>query len=190
MPKRTNGKLGALTRGLIVLPALVVALSLAFTGAASAQTAFQASVNGINPKPKPPCAPTITSPPRAAVFCGSASIAGYGPVVWTLNATPTSPVISGCFNYSGTTTFELLGGGGTLVLDETGQACAPGNSGASSASANSFGHPTYATASWMVDPASTGQFEGVTRAGTDTLHAAGAQLMGTYTGTLVPPASS
>lgn len=81
-----NWKLGAFTRRLIVLPALVVAVSLAFTGAASAQTAFQASVKGNNPPPKP--CPTTT-------FCGSANIAGYGPATWTLNGISTTPVSSG-----------------------------------------------------------------------------------------------
>jgi hypothetical protein len=60
---------GALTRVVILLPALVVALSLTFAGAASAQS-FQASVKGITPRDK--ACPTTT-------FCGTASIAGHGP---------------------------------------------------------------------------------------------------------------
>ena len=46
-------KLGALTRRLILPPAFVVALSLAFAGVASAQqgTPFQASVRGFVQKP-------------------------------------------------------------------------------------------------------------------------------------------
>jgi hypothetical protein len=177
-----NWKLGAFTRRLIVLPALVVAVSLAFTGAAYAQTAFQASVKGNNPPPKP--CPTTT-------FCGSANIAGYGPATWTLNGISTTPVSSGicprtglvpAFTYTATTTFELLNGGGTLILDESGLVCAPGNSG--SAPPQSHGFPEYASSSWTVDPLSNGQFSGLTGSGTDALHAAGAHFSGTYTGTL------
>ena len=49
----TKLTLGRRKRGLIVVPALVLALSLAFTGAASAQSGFQATVKGANPKPTP-----------------------------------------------------------------------------------------------------------------------------------------
>ena len=174
---------GSVARHLHLLPALVVALSLAFAGAASAQTSFQATVNGINPKPKPPCPTT---------FCGTASIAGYGPATWTLNAISTTPVSSACpstglvsaFTYQATTTFELLSDGSTLVLNETGLVCAPGNS--SSAPPQSFGFPEYAkNSSWTVESGS-GQFGGLTGAGTDALHAAGARISGTYSGTLGP----
>jgi hypothetical protein len=166
---------GSVARHLLLLPALVVALSLAFAGAASAQTSFQATVNGINPKPKPPCPTT---------FCGTASIAGYGPATWTINAISTTTVSSACFSYQATTTFELLSDGSTLVLNETGLVCAPGNS--SSAPPQSFGFPEYAkNSSWTVESGS-GQFSGLTGAGTDALHAAGARISGTYSGTLGP----
>lgn len=176
---------GALTRHLILLAGLVAVLSAAFTGAASAQTTFQARVTGINPKPNPPCVSTVT-PPTPAVFCGSASIAGYGPAFWTLNATATS-LTSPCFTYTGTTTFRLLQSRppSTLVLDEIGTACSPGKSG--SAPSQGFGSPLFANASWTVDPASTGIFAGVTGEGTDTAQSTGAATIGTYTGTLAPP---
>lgn len=166
---------GSVARHLLLLPALVVALSLTFAGAASAQTSFQATVNGINPKPKPPCPTT---------FCGTASIAGYGTATWTINAISTTTVSSACFSYQATTTFELLSDGSTLVLNETGLVCAPGNS--SSAPPQSFGFPEYAkNSSWTVESGS-GQFSGLTGAGTDALHAAGARISGTYSGTLGP----
>ena len=169
-----------LTRPLLLLPALVVALSVSFTGAASAQTAFQASVKGISPKTKP-CATT---------FCGTASIAGYGPATWTINAISTTPASGPCpygppalasaFTYQATTTFELSDGS-TLVLNESGLVCAPGNS--ASAPPQSFGFPEYANSSWTVESA-TGQFSGLTGgAGTDALHADGARISGTYRGT-------
>jgi hypothetical protein len=166
----------SVARHLLLLAALVVALSLAFTGAASAQTSFQATVNCINPKPKPAC-PTIT-------FCGTASIAGYGAATWTLDATSTTTVSSACFTYLATTTFELLSDGSTLVLNESGLVCAPGNS--SSAPPQSFGFPVYAkNSSWTVESGS-GQFSGLTGSGTDTLRSAGARISGTYSGTLGP----
>ena len=159
---------GAVMRHLIFAPALVVALSLAFTGAASAQTAFQASVSGVVPKPKPPC-PTTT-------FCGSASIAGYGPATWTLNVTNNTTVSPACFTYQAVTTFELLSDDSTLVLDESGLVCGPGNS-YPALPPTSFGGPLKSTGSWTVDPLSNGQFSGLTGAGTDALHTAGAQSL-------------
>jgi hypothetical protein len=176
---------GAVMRHLIVVPALVAAVSLAFTGAASAQT-FQASVKANTPPPEP-CPGTIT-------FCGSASIAGYGPATWTLTAITTTPTSGPCpygppafvsdFTYTATTTFELLSGDGTLVLDESGLVCAPGNS--ASAPPQSHGFPEYASSSWTVDPLSNGVFSGMTGSGTDALHAAGAHFSGTYSRTLGP----
>jgi hypothetical protein len=196
--ERNKWKLGALARRLIVLPVLVAVVGLAFTAAASAQVAFQATVKGVN---NPlgnlgPCVQTIPSTyVTTHVFCGSTSIAGYGPVTWTLNATSVTPVSSACFDYTGITTFQLLSGDGTLVVDESAQACAPGSSG-SAPSQDYFRAPLFANASWTVDPAttgplaSTGVFAGVSGAGTDTLQSGGPQLTGTYTGTLVPRAGS
>jgi hypothetical protein len=174
---------GVVTRYLLLLPALVVALSLSFTGAASAQPAFQATVKGISPKTKP-CATT---------FCGTASIAGIGPATWTINVpdngtTPASgpcpygpPALVKAFTYTATTTFTLSDGS-TLVLNESGLVCAPGNS--QSAPPQSFGFPEYANSSWTVEGTPTGQFEGLAgAAGTDALHAAGAQISGTYSET-------
>ena len=105
----------------------------------------------------------------------------------TLNATSTTPVSSACpttglvsaFTYQATTTFELSDGS-TLVLNESGLVCAPGNS--QSAPPQSFGFPEYATSSWTVTSAS-GAFSGLTGAGTDALRAAGANNSGTYSGT-------
>ena len=184
--KANASRPGAVMRHLILVPALVAAVSLAFTGAASAQTAFQASVKGITTKTEPPCAQTIASPPTVyAVFCGSASIAGYGPATWTLNVT-NNTTSEPCFTYQAVTTFELLSDDSTLVLDESGLVCAPGNS--ASAPPQSRGFPEYASSIWTVDSLSNGQFSGLTGgAGTDALHTAGAQIHGTYSGTLLGP---
>lgn len=169
---------GAVTRYLMLLPALIFALSLAFTPTASAQTAvpFRAKVNGIRPKPKPPCPTTA--------FCGTASIAGYGAATWTFDPTPTMTVSSACFAYTAETTFRLLSDGSTLVLNENALACAPGNS---VAPPQSFGDPLYSkNSSWTVE-AATGQFSGLTGVGTDTLRTDGARASGTYSGTLLNP---
>lgn len=181
---------GALTRSHILLPVLVVALSLSFTGAASAQTAFEASVNGDNassPAAKPPC-------PSLSAFCGTARIGGYGPATFTINVLATVPTSGPCpfgppglrsfFTYTATTTFTLSDGS-TLGLDESGLVCAPGNSGSVPPQSFVYGLPLYANNStWTVESA-TGQFSGLTGgAGTDALHAAGARISGTYSGTL------
>ena len=191
--KANTRSAGVLTRPNILLPALVVALSLSFTGAASAQTAFEASVNGVNglsPAAKPPCAST---------YCGTASIAGYGPATWTANATGTARASGPCpfgppglmsfFTYQATTAFELPdvlpdGRHPTLTLSESGLVCAPGNSGSVPPQFVVYGFPEYANnSSWTVDTA-TGAFSGLTGgAGTDALHAAGARISGTYSGT-------
>lgn len=168
--------LRAMTRYLILLPALVAGLSLGFSAAASAQTAvpFQASVNGIHPKPKPPCPTTA--------FCGSANIAGYGAATWTLDFTITGAVSSACFGYTATTAFQLLSDNSTLVLNENALACAPGNS---VAPPQSFGVPLYSKNSTWTVAAASGQFSGMTGEGTDALRTDGARAYGTYTGTLL-----
>jgi hypothetical protein len=166
---------------------LVVALSLAFTASASAQTAFQASVTANTPKPKPCSNPG---------FCGTADIAGYGPATYTTIVTsetnvssapcppPFPPGSSSAFAYTMTDTFQLLSDGSTLVVDESGLVCTPGNSQAGITPAGSF--PAYASASWTVDTTQppTGQFAGLTGSGTDAGHSAGAHLSLIYSGTL------
>jgi hypothetical protein len=161
-------------RHLVVSAALVAALSLAATGAASAQTTFQASVSATNPK-LAPCQ-------NGAVFCGSATIAGHGVATWSwsLNSL-TSTTDPNCDNYTGAVTF-MLGDGSTLVLNEGGSVCGPGNSLVAQLNAPAVGNPAYASGNWTVASA-TGQFDGLAAAtGTDVLHAAGAQTSGTYSG--------
>ena len=155
--KANAWRAGALTRPVKPLPALVVVLSLAFTGAASAQTAFQANVNGITPK----------SMPCATTFCGTASITGYGPATWTLNAISTTPVSGPCpygppalvsaFTYQATTTFELSDSAqSTLVLNESGLVCAPGNSQSAPPNPSACrSTPTTAAGRWRTPAASS-----------------------------------
>ena len=132
-----------------------LALSLGLTATASAQPAFLASVKGINPKGHTQCPSTE--------FCGTASIAGYGTATWRINKIVTTPVSSGiclrtglvpAFTYTATTTFVLgVRESSTLVLDEHGLVCAPGNSASAQALTPSFGAREYANnSSWTVDP--------------------------------------
>lgn len=162
---------------LVLLAALVVGLSLAFAGAASAQTGFQASVTGVAPKPKP-C-------PGGAFLCGTA-ITNYGPAAWTWTVLNDAEISNTCGVYPGgiyeaAVTF-VLGDGSTLVLDENGTLCQPGNALSAPGSMNSFGNPFTITGSWTALSAN-GQFGSITGPGTDNLHTAGAQISGTYTAT-------
>jgi hypothetical protein len=170
---------GAFRRCLLVLPALIVGLSLVVPAAASAQTTvpFQASVNAINQKPM--------SCPQG--ICGSANIAGYGAATWTADVTSVTSVSSECLSYTATTTFTLASDGSKLVLDENGLGCGPGNS-LNTPTPKAFGVPLDINGSWTVDTAdSTGQFNGLTGNGTDTLSQNGARHNGTYSGTLLGP---
>src|SRR5262245_21644009 len=165
----------------IGMPALIVALSLGFTGAASAQTPFQATVKATEPLPKPPC-------PNGAFACGTANLAGYGAASWNWTVTSLTPVVSSCDStYTATVEFTLASDpGSTLVLDESGNLCAPGKDGAGfwKEGPKAFGHPFTIVGSWTVDPASTGQFFGLTGSGSDLVDTAGANIAGSYSGTL------
>jgi hypothetical protein len=173
---------GAFMRRLILLPVLVVAVSLAVTGAASAQTAFQADVKGAG-SPVAGCS-------NGAFFCGTATIAGYGTASWSFYLTGLTPVQTSCGStYTATTDFTLASDGSTLALDEGGYVCAPGKDGASffGGGHSSVGNPNHTYGTWTVDTAdSTGQFAGLGGSGTDALQDAGGQVSGNYTGTLGP----
>ena len=184
-PKANKCKWGAFTRRLIVLPALVVAVSLAFAGAASAQTPFQASVTSTVTLPAP-CS-------NGAFFCGTANIAGYGAASWDFGNV-TNPTISDTpcgTTYTATTEFTLLSDpASTLVLDESGNVCGLGNDGAAyrgyfPEGPKAYGHPFAIVGNWTVDPASTGRFSGLTGSGTNLMNVvAGAHAAGSYSGAL------
>ena len=165
----------------MLVSALGVALSLAFTGEASAQTPFQATVSATQTLPAGPCA-------NGAFFCGTANLAGYGSESWNFFVTSSTPVPSSCgSSYTATTEFTLAGDpGSTLVLDESGALCAPGKDGAAffKEGSKAYGHPFTIVGSWSVDPTSTGQFAALAGSGTDLVKTAGARAAGSYTGTL------
>jgi uncharacterized low-complexity protein len=169
-------------RRLVLLPVIGVALSLAFAAPASAQTAFQANGTSTQQKPNGPC-------PNAAsgeYICGTADLAGYGAASWDFVVTSTTAVLTQCGStYTATTSFTLASDpSSTLVVDESGNACAPGLDGNGYWKNNGYGHPFSFVGSWTVDPASTGQFAGLSGAGTDLINVAGAHLHGSYTGAL------
>jgi hypothetical protein len=158
-----------------VLPALVVALSLAFTGAASAQ-GFHASAKATGPTGFANC---------TAFACGTAQIDGYGPASFTFILNSFAPTSSpGCFSYSAVDLFALSDSISTLSLNEAGTVCGPGFSAvAQPPGSNENGHPGFGTGSWSVGTA-TGRFSGLADAtGSDTLKTAGNVFLGTYAGT-------
>ena len=113
-----TSKSRSVTHHLLVLVAVVLGLGLAFSGTASAQTGFQASIAGIFPKPKP-C-------PAGDFFCGTA-ITNYGSAAWGFAPIQAQQVSNTCtpgpeLVYKAVVTF-VLGDGSTLVLDENGTSC-------------------------------------------------------------------
>jgi hypothetical protein len=150
------------------------ALSLAFTGVASAQAPFQADVTFTRTLPAGPCS-------NGAFICGRANIAGYGAASWNLYVTGFTSIPSPCGStYTATTDFTLASDpGSTLVLDEAGSLCGLGPDGAAyrgyfAEGSKAFGHPFAFVGNWNVDPASTGQFFGLGGSGTDLVNVAGA----------------
>jgi hypothetical protein len=170
--------------GLVLLPALVLALSLAFTATAPAQTPFQAGVTLTNTLPFAKAGGCS----NGAYYCGTANIAGYGTASWNFYLTGATISQTSCGStYQATTDFTLASDpGSTLVLDEAGAACGPGlnANGYFKEGSTAYGHPNSIVGSWTVDPASSGQFSGLTGSGTDQASFAGAHGGGSYSGTL------
>ena len=111
----------------MLVPALVVALTLAFTGAASAQTPFQATVSAPTRLPAP-CS-------NGAFVCGTANLAGYGAASCSILFNDFTVVQTSCGStYTDATIYFTLDSdpGSTLVLNDSGNFCFPGNDGATS----------------------------------------------------------
>ena len=118
MAMATGSRSRSIAGRLMLVSALVLALSLAFTGAASAQPALQANVAG-------------TGTPRGcsngATLCGTANIAGHGTASWNWFLTGVTPIQTSCgTTYTATEDFTLASDGSTLALNESGYICAPG----------------------------------------------------------------
>ena len=187
MDKTYTLKGRSVIRPRVLLPALVVGLSIAFTGAASAQTTvpFLASVSNTN-QATPASCPT-------AYYCGYATIPGYGNAFWSFNVNDPAgpiPLSYDCYLYVGTSTLTLNSDpGSVLVLDENVTGCQPGNSGNTPGFwPHALGHPLYATGTWTVDTKlSSGQFKRWTGSGTDSGRSDGAPLEFAWTGTATIP---
>ena len=106
------------TRRVVVSWPLVVVLGLAFTGVASAQTPFQASVTSIATLPSAKAGGCLSG----AFYCGTANIAGYGAADWNAFLTGVTIVPTSCgTTYTATTEFTLGSDGSTFVgLDANG----------------------------------------------------------------------
>jgi hypothetical protein len=164
--------------------ALLIALSIAFTGTASAQSTFQADATYTVTLPAGPCT-------NGAYICGTANLAGYGAASWSLYVTGNTNTLTPCGStYTATTYFTLAGDpGSTLVLDEGGNLCGLGHDGAAyrgyfAEGSKAFGHPFAIVGNWSVDPTSTGEFSGLAGSGTDLVNIVGAHVAGSYSGTL------
>jgi len=169
---------------LVLLPVLVVALSIAFTAQASAQTTFRADVTSTQTRPAGPCT-------NGAYICGTADLAGYGAASWNMYITGYTPEYTACGSGYTATTYLTPSSdpASTLVLDEVGSLCGLGHDGAAYRAyfvqgSQAFGHPFAIVGTWTIDPTSTGQFAGLTGAGTDRVNLAGAHVDGGYTGAL------
>ena len=162
---------------------IVVALSLAFTGAASAQTTFQATVKGINPKPGPTRAPTTNA-------------AGAGGVLWQREHRRLRARCLDNERYAHVADdLRMLHLHGHDHVPATGrrQHARPGRECRrlctwqqliSALPRLECPALLQENSTWSVDPASSGVFFGMSGGGTDALETAGAQAMGTYTGIL------
>ena len=171
-------------RRLLALSVLVAAVSPAFVATAAAQTPFRADVRSVARRPVGGCL-------NGAYACGTAVLTGYGAATWNLFITGGTAVDSPCGStYTATTEFTLAADPRSiLVLDESGDLCGLGHDGAAYRAyfvqgSNAYGHPFAIVGNWTADSASTGQFSGVTGAGTDLINVAGANIAGTYQGTL------
>ena len=125
--------------------------------------------------------------PCAIAFCGRGQVVGYGQAELTLVATGAVPTTAnGCgfaLAVTGPATIELPDGS-TLLLDETGTYCLPGDS--TTAPGNffhSYGNPWAIDATYVVIGGS-GVFAGATGTGVNTIRQGGDAQISVYTGTL------
>lgn len=150
---------------------------------AQATVLLAAQVKGNTPMPEP-C-------PGGAFICSGATIAGFGNAEYLFFVTSLQAVAEACIQPSGpstagaytATTWFILDDGSTLMLDEVGMVCGPGASLVAPGGQHSFGNPVDGGGSWEVQDA-TGQFAGLTGAGTDAFHSVGAHFTAAYIGTL------
>lgn len=138
----------------------------------AADTSFNAIIDAKLNQPAWPC-------PDGAFRCGDSFVDGYGPAEWRFYVTGISVISETCMEYTARVTFTL-DDGSTLTLIEEGTVCGPGKSFFVTP-LSSWGNPDQASASWEIVDGS-GQFEGLSGRGTDTIQSAGARIRGSYKG--------
>jgi hypothetical protein len=161
----------------MVVPVVAALAPAAGPASASPLSGFQASIKSVNPLGNPqPCMQIHT-------ICGTADVAGYGPASWTFDVSSLSNYgdpTPQCATYAASGEFVLTDGGGTLIYDEIGTVCAPGNS-VLAPRRGIFNPPwTVIAGKWKVD-GGTGAFTGATGRGTDSAKITGPEARGTYT---------
>jgi hypothetical protein len=152
----------------------LAALPLGSAAAASAATAnFEATFTQIY------SASTCQFP---TVFCGSGTVAGFGPAISTVLLTSIAPIPgSDCRALTATRTITLDNGSGSLTLAENGTICPP-----TAAVTGAQGSPFTVAKSYTI-AGGTGVFAGAAGAGTDINRSAGNSQVSVISGTLTQP---
>jgi len=116
------------------------------------------------------------------VFCGSGTVAGFGPATSTVLLTSIAPIPgSDCRALTAVRTITLDNGSGWLTLAENGTICPP-NAAATSAQGNPFTvDKSYTVAG------GTGVFAGAAGGGSDINRSAGNSQVSVISGTLTQP---
>jgi hypothetical protein len=151
----------------------LVALPLGFATAASAGTAnFEATFTQIY---------STSTCQFPTVFCGSGTVAGFGPATSTVLLTSIAPIPgSDCLALTATRTITLGNGSGSLTLAEHGTICPR------TAAASAQGSPFTVDKSYTI-ASGTGVFAGAAGAGTDINRSAGNSQVSVISGTLTQP---
>lgn len=128
--------------------------------------------------------------PEGAFWCGSGTLAGYGPVTsaFYLQTPGEYDATSGCFTgFVGFEQLTLASGEHVLTLEETGTMCYPSpGAGNAPGAARSFGNPTTFVGAYTIfTDFNSGVFVGATGSGTVKVRLAGNTGRGVLTGSLV-----
>jgi hypothetical protein len=116
------------------------------------------------------------------VFCGSGTVAGFGPATSTVMLTSIAPIPgSDCRALTASRTISLDSGSGSLTLAENGTICPP-----SPAASGAQGGPFTVDKSYTI-ASGTGVFAGAAGAGTDINRSAGNSQVSVISGTLTQP---
>lgn len=152
----------------------LAALPLGFATAASAATAnFEATFTQIY---------STSTCQFPTVFCGSGTVAGFGPATSTVLLTSIAPIPgSDCRALTAVRTITLDNGSGSLTLAENGTICPP-----DAAADGAQGNPFTVDKSYTV-ASGTGVFASAAGSGTDINRSAGNSQVSVISGTLTQP---